>query len=393
MDTVGARIAYWRKRRGGMHQSTLAGLAGMSRSSIAMIESGARSVDSLAKFTAIARALQVSVADLRGQPGDPTDPRKAEAVAHIPAIRAALIAIREGDRTKPARDRDRTTSALDDVMRMRCDRSDYAGMAHHLPALLADAAAHQGVLLARAGYEVSDCVRNLGYVDLADTAATLAVNAALDAEDPAWFGATRFMSALAMTSEAAPTAARSTDRAIADLQPRAGDRDVRQMLGQLHLSAGMAYAVEGRTDDAEAHMQAAADEAATLGDPDDGIGFNAMSFGPSNVALWRMAMSFERGEPGRALELARGVDLGKLKCRTRHFRYWLDVGRAHAGSRRGDAEAEEALANAEQLAPTMFGINPIARDTVASMVTRAHRSAVPQGLRVLALRVGVDVRL
>lgn len=390
-ESIGARMAYWRSRRG-LTQQHLADLAGISRSLIGMVESGARSIDSRAKLGAIAGALQVSVTDLLGQPGDPTDPRKAAAVASIPAIRAAVIAIREGERPAPRRGRDETEAALDKIMGMRCDRSDYAGMATHLADLLADAAGHGGVLLARAGYETSDCVRNLGYVDLADTAATVGVRGAQDADDPAWIGAARFMAALAMTVEAAPTAARSTDRAIGELQARAADPDVRQVLGQLHLSSAMAHAVNGRGGDADAHMQAAAEEAASLGDPVDGVGFNAMSFGPSNVTLWQMAMAFEQDEPGRVIELSRKVDLSKMKCRTRHFRFWLDHGRALAGTRRGDPQAEVSLEEAERIAPTMFSINPIARDTVAAMATRARRAAVSPRLRRLTLRVGVALR-
>ena len=75
-DHVGARIAYWRKRRSGMSQATLAGLAGVSQSFISYVESGRKSIERRATIVAIASALQVSVADLLGEPGDPTDPLK-----------------------------------------------------------------------------------------------------------------------------------------------------------------------------------------------------------------------------------------------------------------------------------------------------------------------------
>jgi hypothetical protein len=57
------------------------------------------------------------------------------------------------------------------------------------------------------------------------------------------------------------------------------------MLGQLHLSAAFTSAVAGRTDVARAHLTEAEREAATLGDPEDGAGFNGCGFGPTNRTL------------------------------------------------------------------------------------------------------------
>src|SRR4051794_37310052 len=95
VEHIGTRIRAWRRRRGGMSQEVLAGRAGLSRPFISMVEAGRRSVERRSTLIAIASALQVSVADLLGQPGDPTDPAKANAAAAVPAIRAALIEIEE----------------------------------------------------------------------------------------------------------------------------------------------------------------------------------------------------------------------------------------------------------------------------------------------------------
>src|SRR5262249_25677375 len=161
--------------------------------------------------------------------------------------------------------------------------SDYGTMAPLLPGLLLDAAGYSGITLVRAAYETSVCLRNLGYRDLALPAARIAVNAAREAEHIAWLGAARFVHTLAMPIETAGTTSGVAERSMAELQAAAADVEVRQMLGQMHLSASFACAVDGRPDDAAAHLGKAEAEAATLGDPDDGAGFNLCSFGPTNL--------------------------------------------------------------------------------------------------------------
>lgn len=389
-DHIGSRIAYWRKRRGGMSQAALAGLAGLSQSFISQVESGSKGVDRRSTIVAIAAALQVSVADLLGQPGDPTDPLKAGATSAVPAIRAVITEIEEGERRTPSRSTDELVAIMEHVDRLRAV-SDYGAMAPLLPGFLLDAAAQGGILLVRAGYETSVCLRNLGYRDLALSAARIAVQAAREYEDAAWLGAAEFVHTLAMPIEAAGTSSRVAGRALIDLQRRAAQVPVRQMLGQMHLSASMACAVDGRPDDAASHLAAAHAEARTLGDPEDGAGFNLCSFGPTNLALWRMTVDIELGEYGQVLELARKTTPGPLRVANRHQAYWMSYGRALAHSGRTDREALVAFMHAERAAPLAFSLNPLARDAIVSMVYRAQRRSVSDDLRVLARRLGVEV--
>jgi hypothetical protein len=150
-------------------------------------------------------------------------------------------------------------------------------------------------------------------------------------------------------------------------------------------------AVDQRHDDAAAHLGEADREGATLGDPDDGIGFNALAFGPTNVGLWRMAVQTELGEYGKVIELAREIEPRRLKVANRQQSYWLHLGRAFAHTGRTDREALVAFTHAERVAPVPFAINPMARDAVVSMVHRARRRSVSEDLRMLARRLGVDV--
>jgi transcriptional regulator with XRE-family HTH domain len=386
--TIGTRIRYWRLRRNGMTQSVLAGLAGVSQSYISQVESGRKTIDSRSTLVAIASALKVTVADLLGQPGDPTDPLKAGADEAIPDIWVALIEIEEGERRTPTRTPDQLAAAIAHADDLRA-RADCAAMAALLPTLLTDAAAYGRLPLTQAAYQASSCLRQLGYRHLALPAARIAVAAAHDAEDPAWIGAAQFAYTLALPIESARLSSRAADRAVAELQADAASPNVRQMLGQLHLSAAFSSTVDGRTDDAEAHLTEATQEAATLGDPDDGAGFNQSCFGPTNVGLWRMAVASELGEHGRVIEIGRTVRPDNLRHVNRHQSYWLALGRALAHTGR-DQEAMTAYLRAERAAPVVFALNPQARDTIVSMVNRARRRSVSDDLRILARRIGIE---
>lgn len=274
-----AQTATWGERR-------------LSQPYISQIEAGRRSIDSRSTLIAIAAALQVTVADLLDQPGDPADPAKTGAADAVPAIWAALLEISDGDRRRPSGSPEQTVASLHATNILRLS-ADYIRMARTLPGLLADASAHGGVLLAEAAYLTSTCLRPLGHRHLAVDAARIAQAAAEDVEHHAWRGAARFAYAQALPVEAAGVAARAAARTMADLQPHAAERKVRQVLGQLHLAAALRSAVDGQTGTAADHLSEAEHEAATLGDPPPDGGFNAMCFGPTNVVLWRMTIAGE----------------------------------------------------------------------------------------------------
>src|SRR5262249_59342639 len=106
------------------------------------------------------------------------------------------------------------------------------------------------------GNPTSECLSSLGYRDMAMFAARAALHAAQEADSPAWIGSTRFVYTLSLPIEAAPTTSRVADKAIAALQKDASDVNVRQMLGQLHLSASLVCAVDQRPYDAAPHPPA-----------------------------------------------------------------------------------------------------------------------------------------
>ncbi|NLU78221.1 helix-turn-helix transcriptional regulator [Micromonospora sp. HNM0581] len=387
-DTVGARIRYWRMRRGGMSQAVLAGLAGVSQSYVSQIESGRKIIDRRSALVAFAAALQVTVADLLGQGIETGDPARERAAEFVPAIWSALIEIEDGERRPPTRASEQLTGDIErsDRLRMSCN---YPAMARMLPNLLVEAAAVGGPTLAQAAYQASTCLRHLGYRHLALNAARVAVSAAGNVEDPAWMAAARFAYVQSLPIESAALAAKAADRSLGELQADAGEVRVRQMLGQLHLSAALTSTVDGRLDIARDHLAEATREAASLGDPVDGGGFNGCGFGPTNVGLWQMSIAAEQGEMGQVIELSRTVRPQVLAATNRQLSYWLDLGRALTESGRRDAEALGAFVQAERAAPIPFALNPLARDAVVSLAQRARRRAVPVDLRLLAGRMGI----
>ncbi|GAB3803113.1 helix-turn-helix transcriptional regulator [Micromonospora zhanjiangensis] len=297
-DTIGARIRYWRMRRGGLSQAVLAGLAGVTQSYISQVESGRKTIDRRSTLVAIAAALQVTVADLLGQGAEPGDPARERAAECVPAIWSALIEIEDGERRASTRSREQLAADIARSDQLRT-RSHYPAMARLLPDLLLEAAAVGGIVLAQVAYQASTCLRQLGYRHLALNAARVAVTAAEDAEEPAWLGAARFAYAQSLPIESASLAARAADRSLIELQAGASDGRIRQMLGQLHLSAALTSTVSGRPDAGRDHLAEATREAATLGDPPDGAGFNGCGFGPTNVRLWEMSIAAELGSrPG-----------------------------------------------------------------------------------------------
>ncbi|RZU49053.1 transcriptional regulator with XRE-family HTH domain [Krasilnikovia cinnamomea] len=263
-EHIGARVRPWRRRRG-LSQATLAGLAGLSQGYISQIEAGTRGVDRRSTLIALASALDTSVADLLGQSGDPVDPVRVRASEAVAAIRVALVELEAGEADPARRGRDEMADAVESAMRLR-QNSDYLTLAPMLPSLLRDAAGHPGTdALVRIAYEASVCLRNLGYRDLAWPAARIAVSAARELGDPAWIGAAEFVYTLSLPVEAAAVARKAGERSLVALQNAAGDPRARQMLGQIHLSAALSSAAAKQTALADAHLAEAEREGRACG--------------------------------------------------------------------------------------------------------------------------------
>ncbi|HLL68509.1 MAG TPA: helix-turn-helix transcriptional regulator [Micromonosporaceae bacterium] len=385
-EHIGERVRYWRRRRGGMSQRTLAGLAGVSQGFISQVETGVQSIDRRSTLVALAAALQITVADLIGEPGDPTDPNRAQAARSVPDIRLALAEVDAQDAGPASRSQDevRAVLAQADAFRVACD---YARSGPILPGLLRDAASHEPALRGEVLHQVATFLRSVGYRDLAWRASDMALSAAREAEDMTLLGAVQFARLKCLPPEASGVIARQARRTYEELQPHTADPGVRRGYGALHLMAAFVEASANDTGNIQAHLDEARAEADTLGEPAYAGGLT-MAFGPTNVGLWAMGSALELAEHHRVVEIAKTVDPDGVPNANRQSTYWLDYGRALAHLGR-DHEAIGALARAESKAPQHVKMLPAARSTVASMIGRARHRAVADDLRRLADKMGL----
>jgi transcriptional regulator with XRE-family HTH domain len=393
-EQLGDRIRLWRRRRGGMSQQALAGLAGLSQSYLSEIESGHKSLDRKATQAAIAAALNISVAQLLGEPGAQDDPVRARALAHVPAIRASLVEIATGERRTPGRALDQLAADVAALTDAR-NAADYATVAAALPALLLDLHGHgtqAAPLLVEALFGTRYALKTMGYQDLGLTAAQVGVRAAEDYGDPAWRGQAIYSLAQAFPVESAHLGVATITRAADELQ-QVTDRGAREVYGCLHILAGNLCAASGHADQAAAHLDEAADVAAALGEPERrselSAGFNGNWFSTTQVDVWRVAAAAELGDAGAAVEVADRVDLAALPVPNRHVFYWIDLARALAAGDK-DREALHALGRAERAAPQHFRFSPISRNLVGTLVSRAKRRAVAGEMLALAHKLGLD---
>lgn len=393
-ESVGDRIRAWRRRRGGMSQKVLADLSGLSQGYVSEIESGKKPLDRKSTQAAIAAALNVSVAQLMGRP-EHVDPVRDRAVAHVPAIRSALVEIAAQERRAPRRDRADLAVAVSEITDLR-NAADYAAVAPLLPDLLLDLQSHDGDTAAGM-VETLFCARyalkTMGYPDLAREAAQIGVRVAEDHDDAAWRGQALYSLVQAFPVESADLGARITVRAADELQA-ASDRGGREVYGCLHILAAFQCAVATRAADAADHLGEAADVAAALGEPEHtsvlSAGFNGNWFGPTQVEVWRVAVAAELGDAGEAIAVTRRINLDALPVPNRWVYYWTDLARALAAEG-NDRESMHALARAERSAPQHFRFNPVARDLVATLIRRARARATTAEMASLAHKLGLDV--
>jgi transcriptional regulator with XRE-family HTH domain len=379
-----------------MSLETLAGLSGISKGHLSMVENGHRQMDRRSHLEAVANALQVSITDLTGQPYPPSNPTHLQALAAIPAIRAAIIG------TAFDEPPDRTARPLPEILaaveRAEAARTaaEHASYAPLLPDLIEELHVHaatpdngsRAALVALIGVYRSAIVlcKDLGYVDLTWIAADRIRQAAERLDDLAWLLFAELERAGALRSIGArPSALRVAERAAEFPSTRVNERRVMPLYGALYLSAGLS-AVTGRSpSDVDAYLDEAANIARRTGE-DDAFSLN---FGPANVAAWRLSVAIERGDGGKAPEIVRGVDPAVFPSQRRRAYFYVDVGRAMAQTRGKDANALRMLRQAERLAPEMVRTHPIVRETVTTMIQRTRNAAEGRDLRGLAFRMGV----
>jgi tetratricopeptide (TPR) repeat protein len=335
----------------------------------------------------IAAALEVSVADLTGQPYVPRDREHADAQRGVGGLRLALLDPDGALSPEPS-----VVEAVDQLPTVltRCDLveqgrilPDLLRWTQQYAALSGAPDAHRRV--ARVAYTAAFFLRNLGEMDLALMTAERMVRAAAESQDRATLG----LAAYAQAHALAPAGALRRAVKIADDGFAVADGSDEECLASrgscLLVSATSASAL-GDFDTAREQIE----DAGRIADLVDGptVVAGHTSFSSWNVAMHRVAVEVEAGNPSAALEAAEPLGRVELAQKERVSYFWVDMGRAYSLLDR-HREAIDAFRRAERAAPLRVRLSPVVRDSVRDLMDRAYRRAVGVELRGLAERCGV----
>ncbi|MEV6630868.1 helix-turn-helix transcriptional regulator [Actinoplanes sp. NPDC051470] len=394
--TIGERIRHRRLLRGWSVRHA-ASRAGISHATWSRIERGRQAADNRFVLADIATALECSTVELAGMFVPSGDRNALAAHAGVHAIHQALI---ETDLNEPA-DRpaltvQELTRTLDlvETLRRACD---YAGAARVLPdllrdlhALAEDPAQRQVALrmLCHATFLASGAVRNLGHPAEAWLAAERCREAAAATEDPVLIGYAGYARAnAALAADAFQRGLAIAGRAVDEMQPHLGLPGALETVGTLQLVS--AYASRGlkRVEDSRGWTAEAAGLAARTGES-PALG---LTFGPTNVDIWRIGIEVDGGEPDTAAGIAATTNPAVLPFGCRQVFYYADAGRALAAMKGRDREAIRYLLTAERVAPQHVHTSSTAQETVRSLLERSRREAGGAELRGLCERMHIAV--
>lgn len=399
--TVGERIAYHRKRRG-MTQEVLCGLVGgRSTEWLRQIENGKREVDRLSTIVAVAEALKISPTVLLPGPFRTSPRQNATAPDAVPAIEAAmlrydgiagLIGVPNAHRP-PADLRRRMERAF------VCSQTErWSEMAPLVPDMIADAwnlvhdaeteaAKREAHELQALVYRVtSGMLDRLGEPRLPWVAAERSMHAAEQTGDALLIGGGAWR--LAVVLRHAGRLVESTDVPIAAADAIRSELDSPRsysVYGSLMLKGAVGAATLGDHSTAWDYFAEASRAADVIGDRND----YWFAFGPTNIAIHRVWLALELGDPSRAIDQAAHVEHDRLprELAERRTSHLIAVAWAHY-LRRQDRDAIDALKSARVSAPEQLIFTHRVHSMLRGMLRRERRS-VKHDLREMADFVGV----
>lgn len=393
---IGRQVRAIRARRG-ISQQVLADRVGVSRGAIAKYEAGERPVDSRRTLLALAEALGVTIGDLTGHEQDKFDPSTAGFHAAVPAVETVLWAQGDVTDTRPARPLDELAAMAVRATQLRAD-CQYAQLGPMLAPMLTDGYRHiretpenprAWDVFGNIAYGVASALKARGYPALAWTAVQEAERAAQHTANPAGLAGAAFNRSQILLSRpgALPAALREAQGTAERLSGELRTVGDIETAGMLLLQSSLVTAAMG--EDPEPFLAEATEQAQrlTAAAPATSLARNE-SFGPANVALWRMSAAMEQREPGRVLEIAPTLAPAELPNEGRHAQYFIEIGRAYA-MQRNYRESLYALLRAEHIAPQHVRGVVHVRELVGHMMRSARRDLTTGELGRLAQRVGV----
>jgi transcriptional regulator with XRE-family HTH domain len=398
--TIGERVAWYRRRRG-LSQEVLAGLIGRTADWLGKIENNRIELDRLSVIKSLADVLDVSLGDLLAEPSL-LEWTADSGMETVPALRSALMEYR-GITSLGTAD---AQSEPPDLATLRRDTTELWDAYHgsrfgfvtgRLPGLLryAQAAADEfdgqdlddaRSLLGLTYQLAATQLTKLGETDLAWIAAERGLSAVRLVGDPVITGSLfrsvshallstgRFQDAVRLTNDAAGY----LDQQLADATP-----ELLSVYGTLLLGGSVAAARASDAGTARGFLTAADDAATRLGKDANHLW---TAFGPTNVAIHRVATAGELGDFQVALDLGPRVDTASLPTE-RRVRHALEVSRAYSSRNRQD-DALAVLLDAEQMAPEQVRHHFLGRQLVLTWI-RQQRGKPSSTLVGLARRLHV----
>jgi transcriptional regulator with XRE-family HTH domain len=393
---LGARIAYWRERRG-ITQKLLADRIGRSKSWIEKIEAGTRNADRLPILLTICKELRIDLPILIGRdPGRGT--RECIDDIQVETIRAALERYDTiGDEVPEGYE--------PDIARLRrqlvfvwsaFEQADYHVVSQNLPALLLDSQRSSMVkggdeataILSEVYQVTASTLRKLGEYDLAWLAGDRGLAIADRLGDSVLTALTGFRVANALTALGRSKAAFDLNISLASrVEINARTEADQSVYGNLLLQAAMASAADGNAMGVRDLIREARDIASHV---PDNSNHHRLSFGPTNVGIHHVSALVSLGEGGLAVEVASKIDSAGIRLvrRERRANHFVDVARGYSLWGMRD-EALGKLLEAETLAPREVICRPMARSTIENLISRS-RSQPSASLQALAKRAGVS---
>ncbi|HWC80767.1 MAG TPA: helix-turn-helix transcriptional regulator [Pseudonocardiaceae bacterium] len=388
---IGRRLRQFRHTRGWSLQ-VVADRAGISKSHLANLEAGRRTLDSRGLAAGLAGALEVAPTDITGVPREflrqPVDDRS------LIEVRQALLAISLAEPLGEIQPADQLRARVGELLETQ-NAADSTTVGTRLPALIRDLhttlAAHRDErdvlrLLALTHMQGTQAwLAAIGApIDLSWQAATLARQAAEQLDEPIALGIGAYGTALGLLAAGSfDTAA----RVLAGAQLAPTTVEDTQLAGSLALAASLVSAA--RKD--QAGRAAALDYAAELAARTGETNLMGFGFGPSNVSVWRVQGALETGEYAEAAQIAETVNPAALTVRAREAVYWREYGRSLAHLPKQRDVAVWMLRRAEEISPDHVHRHPFTRDTLSELLARAKRDTAGRELRGMAYRAGLLV--
>lgn len=398
--TIGERVAWYRHRRG-LSQEVLAGLVGRTSDWLGKAENNRIELDRLSVIRALAHALDVSIGDLIGEPtllewsndsGRRTVPALREALMDYRQLTPLLSAPADGEPPTLANLRADVGEVWDAYQASR-----FGFATRQLPLLLAGALVasrtyageereEANALLALTYQGAAMVLGKLGENELAWMAADRGLAAAQQSGNNVITGSLfRSVTHCLLSTGRYETAVQLVGDAAGYLEPGLGEAtpSYLSVYGTLFLTGAMAAARAEDRASTQAFLREAETTATRLG-----ADANHMwtAFGPTNVAIHKVATAGELGDFQIASDLGPQIDTSGLPVE-RRVRHDLEVARALTARNRTD-EALAVVLDAEQVAPEQVRHHYMSRELVLGWV-RGTRGRPSSSVADLAGRLRV----